>query len=199
VKGKRECRVSAGFCLLLTLLLFLDDENIVPWALLACLIHEMGHLCAIHLLGGQIAALRLSVVGAEMIPTRARLFSYREELVIAAAGPMTSLFAALLAASLAGGSSQFEEGAYLFVGLNLAAGVFNLLPVGPLDGGRILRILLLHGKRPWEGEQRYERITRLLSLLLVSLGAIHMVRLGGNPTLLLTGLWLLFATEKGEV
>lgn len=191
--------MSGGFCLLLTLLLFLDDDNIVPWALLACLLHELGHLCAIHLMGGRVAAFRLSVIGAEMIPTHVRLFSYREELLIAAAGPLASLLIALVAASLAGGVGQFEGSAFLFAGLNLAVGVFNLLPIGPLDGGRILRILLLHGKRPWEGELLYEWITRLLSLVLVVLGGVHMLRLGGNPTLLLTGLWLLSTAGKGGV
>lgn len=191
-----EFHVSAGFCLLLAILLFLDDDNIVPWALLACLLHELGHLLAIYLLGGRVQAFRLSAVGAEMVPTRVRLFSYQEELLIAAAGPLASLLTALFAGSLRGVLGRYDEGIFLFMGLNVAAGLFNLLPIGPLDGGRMLRILLLRGEKLEEGERIFQSITLLLSLSLVALGTFHMLRLGGNITLLLSGLWLLSTKEN---
>lgn len=193
-----ELRVSGGFGLLLALLLFLDEENIVPWALLACLLHELGHCTAIRFFGGRVASLRLSIVGAEIVPERTRLFSYREELIIAAAGPGVSILMAVLAALAARFGVFGEERMFLFAGLNLAAGVFNLLPLGPLDGGRIFRILLFHANRLWEVERFYQMMTLVLSLGLLSLGVLHLLHYGGNPTLFLSGLWLLSTAKSGN-
>ncbi len=184
-----EC--SGGFCLLVAVLLFWDDDNIVPWALFACLLHECGHVLAIRLLGGRVARVRLSVVGAEITPARARLFSYREELFIAVAGPLFSLLAAVLWATPTA-HALFGERALLIAGLNLAAGLFNLLPTGPLDGGRILRIVLLHFCSLQTGELIFHWISRGLSLLLMTVGFVYMRGLGGNVTLLLTAGWLLW-------
>lgn len=188
--------ISGGFCLLLALLLFLDDQNLVPWALAACALHELGHLAAIHLVGGRVVAFRLSVVGAELVPGRRRLFSYREEWIIAAAGPLVSLLAAFLAACLAKEGGAFGERAYLFAGLNLLAGLFNLLPLAPLDGGRILHSLLLRSTESWELERLYQRLNCALSLGLLCLGSWQMLHFGGNPTLLLSGLWLFWGQRE---
>lgn len=198
MKSRVELRVSGGFCLLLALLLFFDEQNIVPWALFACLLHELGHCAAIHFFGGRVASLRLSVVGAEMVPERSRLFSYREELFIAAAGPVLSIGVAILAALVARYGLVGAEQMYLFAGLNLAAGVFNLLPLGPLDGGRILRVFLLRANRLWEVERFYQRMTLVLSLGLLWLGVLQLWHFGGNPTLFLSGLWLLSTAKSGN-
>ena len=193
-----ELRVSGGFCLLMALLLFFDEENIVPWALFACFLHELGHCAAIRFFGGRVASLRLSMVGAELVPERSRLFSYREELFIAAAGPGVSLLMAVVGALAARCNLFGTEQMFLFAGLNLAAGVFNLLPLGPLDGGRILRILLFRANRLWEVERFYQSMTLVLSLGLLWLGVLQLWHFEGNPTLFLSGLWLLSTAKSGN-
>ena len=196
MSGKREYSVSGGFGVLLAILLFMDEQNIVPWALLACFIHEMGHVLAIHMLGGSVQSFRLSVIGAEIVPTRNRLFSYQEELVIAASGPLISCIAAIMGAYFAGG--YHYEKTFLFCGLNLVAGLFNLIPEGPLDGGRMLKILLFKRYSLQKGEQIYQCITALFSISLLSLGIFHVFKLGGNLTLILTALWLLAGVRRNH-
>ena len=96
-----------------------------------------GQIPAIRALGGRIESLRLTGVGAVLRTRRAGLCSYREECLVALAGPLASLLLALGAGTWArvfGGAD-----AYLLTGISLAQGVFNLLPAGPLDGGRVLR------------------------------------------------------------
>ena len=58
--------MSGGALLLLAALYYLDGQGVLPLALGACALHEGGHWLAIRALGGRVAALRITCVGAEM-------------------------------------------------------------------------------------------------------------------------------------
>ena len=85
----------------------------------------------------------------------------------------------------------------LFTGLNLALAVFNLLPLGRLDGGRMLRCCLSMALGPEGADRAAQLLDRGLAGLLLLLGLWAALR-GGNPTLLLTALWLC-AADLGDL
>lgn len=180
--------VSPGFLVLLGLLCYLDQgTDLLGPGLLACALHELGHWLAICLLGGKIAELRLTAVGAELALDGSRPLSYGRECAAALAGPAASLLTAELAA---------RGKLYLLAGLSLGQGLFNLLPVLPLDGGRALGLLLCVG-----GEDRAQRTMRVLSAVLsgVLLGVgLVLLRVFGNPTLLVTAAWLTAGQMRRE-
>lgn len=103
------------------------------------LLHELGHALMARRLGVRMASIDLHFFGgaARMVdmPRTAR-----DEIAIAAAGPAVSFALAGLGLGLgmfAGVPFLAELG-----WVNLILGAFNLLPVFPSDGGRILRALL---------------------------------------------------------
>ena len=173
---------TGDFLLLMAWLNYLDRQGIVPMAMAACLLHELGHWAVIRLLGGQISLVRLTAVGAEMV-LRCPM-GYWQEGVSALAGPGVNLLLALIFCAWPGGA--------VFAGLNLVLACFNMLPAGRLDGGRALycTLALLAGPE-WAG-----RIGRCLdgiwAAVLLVCGAL-LARFGGNITLLLVSLWLLTA------
>lgn len=184
---KDRVTVTAGFLIVLAALLYLDRWNLLPPALAACALHELGHTAAILALGGRVGQLRLTAAGAALTPERRSMFSYGEEILIALAGPAVSLsLAALLA----------WRGAYLFAGMNCAAGLFNLLPVAPLDGGRVLQCALSARQGPDRAERTCARLAVLLGLMLIPLGVYLTVQGGGNFTLLLSAVWLLAGNSR---
>ncbi|HEU5321975.1 MAG TPA: CBS domain-containing protein, partial [Methylomirabilota bacterium] len=115
---------------------------------------------------------------------------------IALVGPLTSLGLAALfggVRALAAGVPALAVPALWLAHVNLAVGLFNLLPGFPLDGGRVLRALV------WQRTGDFARATRVaafsgqaLAAVLIALGVIAMLRgnaLGGAWTVVIA--WFL--------
>lgn len=172
--------VTGGFFLLLAWLNYMDRALLVPMALAACGLHELGHILAIRLLGGVIKGIRLTAVGAELV--LARPLSYWQEGLSALAGPAANLLLALVCCNFKGGLT--------FAGLNLALAVFNLLPVGRLDGGRALCCTLALLAGPDTADRAGIWLDCLCTAVALAAG-LFLVRFQGNITLLLVAFWLL--------
>lgn len=155
----------------------------------ACLVHELGHLLALHILGGKLESLSLTGMGAVIEPRRCRMFSYREECLLAIAGPLASLLLAVLA--FLWGTQFGSDAAYLLSALSFVLGLFNLLPARPLDGGWLLRSLLARKMGPDAGERIGLVFTRFIAVALLLLGS-YLFILDGTFTLLLCSCWLFF-------
>lgn len=179
--------ITAGALVLWAALFYLDQGGAVPQALAACALHEGGHLLAIRLLGGRVAAFRVSCAGAELRLSARRPLGPGRELAAALAGPAVNLLLALACAGLG-------EGWHCFAGLNLALGCFNLLPLYPLDGGRALGCLLALAGRPGGGEAASRLLSAALSAGLLA-GSWLLWRAGApNLTLPCLAAWLLWGT-----
>jgi len=151
--------VDWRFCLLWALLLMLLPLPWVTAAAAAAAFHELCHLIAVLLSGGVVHSLRISVGGAVM---ESYIPDNKKELLCALAGPLGSFF--LLAFY------------HSFPRLALCAAVqgsFNLLPLYPLDGGRVLRcaLALFFPEKPELAEQ-IEGCAAILILSAAVLGAI---------------------------
>ena len=180
----KRLTATSGFFLMLALLLYLDGGVLFWAALSAALFHELAHYAAARTCGATLHCLRLTAVGAEM-ELRSQILTYPAELAIAAAGPLANLLLALLLANLPALPNRF-----LLAGVHLSLGVFNLLPVAPLDGSQILRSALSALASPAWGQRCANALSLLLSAVLVLFGIVAFLR-GSNPSLLVTAFWLL--------
>ena len=169
--------VSGGFVLLTAWFALVNGWQLLAVILSAALLHELGHLLALGLLGGRVRALRISVFGAELV-TSAGCLSYPGELAATLAGPAVNLLCGFVLAPL---------GAWTAAGAHLALGIFNLLPVRPLDGGRALCLLASWLLGPERGEAAARWGGALTALPLGCAGLWLTGRTGGS-------LWLLPAS-----
>ena len=170
---------TAGFFLLIAWVNYWDSQLLVPQALLACALHELGHYGVIRLLGRDVKLIRLTAIGAEMVVDRP--LSYGQEGLAALAGPAVNLALALLLCGWSRGQT--------FAGLNLALALFNLLPAGRLDGGRTLRCALALLIGPAQAEQTARWLDRCFAGAALGAGLL-LAGAAGNVTLLLTALWM---------
>ncbi|HYC72168.1 MAG TPA: M50 family metallopeptidase [Opitutaceae bacterium] len=157
-------------------------------AFFTCVVlHELGHALTARRYGVQTSRILLMPIGgmAEMdrIPRQPRA-----ELLITAAGPAVNLAIALLLLAVvdlpAGWPWEVEvEDSFAGIGQvllvwNLMMFGFNLLPVFPMDGGRIYRALLA-SRHPYVEATR--RAVRLGQILAMALAAAAL--LSGRPLL----------------
>lgn len=124
----RQIEVTPGFPVFLLLLRCILPAGAFGAFLAAMVVHEFGHVLAIRLLGGSFTGFRL---GFAQLTLRTGFLSRRAELFGTAAGPALSLLCALLGPV-----------APRFAAASLLLGLFNLLPLRPLDGGRLLHTIL---------------------------------------------------------
>lgn len=113
----------SAFILMAALMLLLPLDWLLA-ALLAAAVHELGHLAVLHAFRGQLGFISIGGTGARI---HMGPLGNRAEFLCAAAGPAASLFLLSLC-------RFFPKTALC----GLAQGMFNLIPVHPMDGGRML-------------------------------------------------------------
>ena len=177
--------VSPTVPLLLALFMLLSSPLLLGALLLAALTHELGHCAMLRWLRARVTAVRITALGAEM-RIEGRL-SYGGEVLAAAAGPAVNL---LLAPLLAYGGRLWEM-LYLFAGTQLVLGLFNLLPILPLDGGSMLWNLLAWVTEPYTAD-RVMTAVGFGTAAVLTLAAVWAAWQGGGFFFLLAALGLLW-------
>lgn len=161
----------------------------VTWlgaAAIAATVHEGCHLLATHLTGGWVVGITIGVTGAKL---SVRFPDQKGELVTALAGPAGSFL-------LLGFLPIAPEIALC----GQVQGLFNLLPLYPMDGGRVLRCLL-----EWRSPDRVEILCRRVevgTLLAISIPAILAslwLHLGIWPVVLVDSLVLRWLYQKNSL
>ena len=161
-------------------------------ALLALLLHESGHFLAARAFRLSVEEMEITPMGGVISIENLSAVAPFKAFLLAAAGPLFSMMGFALSPVLyhLGASFSFLQ---CFSRANLLLALMNLLPVLPLDGGRMLRAVL-------SKKVSFARSTRLLttlgSITGVGLCALSFVfslrgRLSLSPAF--AGLYLLYA------
>ncbi|MFE4714483.1 MULTISPECIES: M50 family metallopeptidase [Paenibacillus] len=103
------------------------------------LIHELGHVCAALLAGVTVKSVQLLPFGGVAVIEDHGRLTAGKEIAIALAGPLQNgilMLFAWLVGSLGLGNEAFLN---YFIEANAIIALFNLLPILPLDGGKVLR------------------------------------------------------------
>lgn len=146
------------------------------------LAHELGHAIVGERVGMRFGDIYLHLFGGAAMMT-GRVPSARAEFLCAAAGPAVSIILApilMLIGFAIGGPTGYTIGNIGFI--NLILGVFNLLPVFPMDGGRIFRA----------GVWKYKKNFYIATRVAVKVGKVFALALMGCGALMIMGVYIPF-------
>lgn len=177
--------VSPSALVLLAAFLLFSRRLTLPAAIIsAAFCHELAHVLALRILHAPPRRLTLSASGAELyVPGLDRL-SYGGEMLAVAAGPVCNL--ALWALLSLTGAEPLAP----FAGAHLILGALNLLPVRPMDGGRLLWLLAALCTEPYTADRVSRVIGAAVSAALLALCLYLTASTGGGLFLLPGALWL---------
>ena len=134
-------RIHPLFLVIGILTFFVGVGEIFLCYLVTVLLHEIGHAIVARHLGYQLEQISLLPFGAEL-SLQDDNFTPSDEIKIAVAGPLVNLILIIICVSLWWIFPITYYYTDLFVFSNFITFVFNLLPVFPLDGGRVLRAII---------------------------------------------------------
>lgn len=158
------------------------------------LVHELGHVWAAVMAGATVKAVQLLPFGGvAVIEDNGRLTAYRE-IGIALAGPLQNGVMMLFAWGLL--SAGWGDAAFMnyLIQANMFIALFNLLPILPLDGGKIVQAAVSL-QAPYYSTMRWcGRISIAFSILAVVYAVLPLEYGGGlRLNLLMIAAFLLYS------
>jgi len=165
--------------------------------LICVVIHELAHTLVGILLNREIQCFTIMPIGA-YISFKTDVNSYNKKiingsennlkkLIIALAGPIINIIFAIV--------FSFKEEYILITYINMILAIFNLLPIYPMDGGRIVKEILtiLYGRRK---ALKYSNIVSNISLIITSIIVIMFCLITKSILLAISIIYLIYIRKK---
>ena len=209
---KVKFRLSA--LLMLGAMIWSDRPSVLIIYFLSAFLHELGHLAAAKARGIEVSEIRFDFSGVR-ICTDTGITSYKNEILLALAGPAINFIICLLLWILfvLNGHTQstvmlsaFDflsgRGGGLFGALgfmlacSLIQGVINLLPVKTFDGGRILECVIALRSGFERGARVISVTSALSSFVLWSIALYLMLRISSGIGIYAFSIVIFFSTFK---
>ena len=195
-------KIDLKIILFLILFYFTKQIEIYAVIILFAVIHEIGHLLAGLALGMTPESIKLMPYGLsisfKLIPKdinkkigKGNLLEIKK-IIVAMAGPLTNLMIILIILHI--NIDLFSN--LIVIYANLLIMIFNLIPIYPLDGGRILKGILhiLDGKEI--SEKRINNISFITLIILTFISSIGIYYLKNVAIFfIIIFLWILYISE----
>ncbi|MDF2986527.1 MAG: peptidase [Eubacterium sp.] len=187
--GSLKLTIHLSILVFLAAALITKTLTVYLLTILFIFIHELGHTAAAIISGGRVHGIRLLPVGFTAEIDQAAC-SKRQRVFIYSAGPCVSFLFAIIFSILIfllPDSSTVRMGTYI----NLYLGSFNLLPVLPLDGGKLTMELLSTRYGTRQTGKKLQLVSVILSILIMLEGIISLINGRNNASLIIIGIYIL--------
>ena len=182
--------IGLSFVIVFLVMIFLGFAQAFGLLMCSLLVHESAHLVMAKIFRVQVETVKLSALGAAARVRNIESIRLWKRYFVYLSGPVANALIALLALALSMVYSRHHNVLYELAMLNIVLCVFNLLPVFPLDGGRIFQNFLCNRMGLIRSNRVILRVGRVLGALLIFLGLVQVVLFPYNFTLLLAGVYL---------
>lgn len=167
---------------LLLILIGYFTKTLFPMLLvyLSLVIHELGHIAAAVGFGARVSYMKIMPFGIAMRLSGESALKPKKRFIIAFAGPIFSIVTGIL----------FGKG--FLGGANIALGIFNLLPVMTLDGGKMFFIAVSAFSGSIRGYNITKTVSKIFAVLLFLLGAAVLYVTRFNVSFVLVAAFLIY-------
>lgn len=193
-------QIKVDLKIFIAILIFLLTEqlNIYIVFMLFAIIHELGHVLTGIILGFKPKNIEVLPIGISacfymQCDDYNKKINYAnrfvlKKVIISCAGPITNFIIAIIFYFF--DFSIFNISREFIIYTNLIIGIFNLIPIYPLDGGRIIKNIL-HIKIGLKESYKYTKIIANLSIIILtifsSMGILYLKNI--SIVLILIYLW----------
>lgn len=151
-----QIKINIQIFAIIAILVLTKQIKIYVWLMIFALIHELAHICVGIILKLKPKSLEIQPFGIGVVFENFKN-TERNKIIIATAGPAINIIIAIIFRYI---SCPNQE---IIVNTNTLLAVFNLIPMYPLDGGRILKALI----KMKSEEQKAEDITNKISNIFI--------------------------------
>ena len=197
-------RIDLKIFIFLIIFYFTKQIEIYAMIMLFALIHELGHLLAGILMGMKPEKIELMPFGVS-ISFKIKVEEYNKKIkkgnmleikkiLVALAGPLTNFIIIIIASNI--NIDLFK--ALIVIYTNFLIMIFNLLPIYPLDGGRILKGIL-HINFGIQKSEFYTNIISKITVTIITILSSVLILYIHNIAIALIDMYLWYLVIKEDI
>lgn len=197
-------RIDLKIFIFLILFYFTKQIELYAFIMIFALVHEFGHLLAGLLMGMKPEKLELMPFGVS-ISFKINVKEYNKKIkkgnileikkiIVAAAGPITNFIIILVTCNLKLDILK----SLIIIYTNFLIMIFNLMPIYPLDGGRILKGILHINLGKVKSEQYTNNISIITAIVITAISSILILYME-NISIFLIDIYLLYLVVKEDL
>ena len=197
-------RIDLKIFIFLIIFYFTKQIEIYAMIMIFALIHELGHLLAGLLMGMKPEKIELMPFGVS-ISFKIKVEEYNKKIkkgnmleikkiLVALAGPLTNFIIIIIASNI--NIDLFK--ALIIIYTNFLIMIFNLLPIYPLDGGRILKGIL-HINFGIQKSEFYTNIISKITVTIITILSSVLILYIHNIAIALIDMYLWYLVIKEDI